>query len=101
MIAGGHDDAVDDDDDKAGVSFCLNSSNRAVQHHKHAHNSNYTPLSSWRVCLCLSVYCSPHFTPITLRPHRCKFYLIYQSVVVLCMFVLGAPIKYIYIVLSI
>lgn len=52
MIARVHDDG-DDGNDKASVSFWLNGSNRAVRHHKHAHNSNYTPLLSMCVCACL------------------------------------------------
>lgn len=53
MIAGVHDDGGDDGNDKASVSFWLNGSNRAVRHHKHAHNSNYTPLLSMCICACL------------------------------------------------
>ena len=68
MIAGGHDDAVEDDVDKASVSFCLNSSNRAVQYHKHTHNSNYTALSSLCVCLCVCLSIA-HFI-FTLTPQR-------------------------------
>lgn len=82
MISGGHDDG--DDDDKASVSFCLNSSNRAVQNHKHTHNSNYTPLSSLCVCLCLFVHLSPHFTSIIPPRWRYHFYLIYTCLPPYC-----------------
>lgn len=59
MITGGYDEGVDDDDDDNKVRdfFCLNSSNRAVQHHKHTYNSNYILIF---VCLCLFFCFSAH-----------------------------------------
>lgn len=77
MIAGGHSVVDgDDDDDKVGVSFCLNSSNRAVRHHKHTHNSNYTPLSSFRVYVCVCLSIAHLISPLS--PRHSHFYLIYS-----------------------
>lgn len=52
------------------TSFQLKSSNRAVQRHKHIHNSNYTPRLSARLCLPLLVW--PVSPP---PPERCNFLL--------------------------